>query len=43
MLKKLGERFFRERILSDEFIDAIQRNLQPMNELMAYYRYMKVY
>lgn len=38
MLKKLGERFFRERILSDEFIDAIQRNLQPMNELMAYYR-----
>lgn len=38
MLKKLGERFFRERILSDEFIDALQRNLQPMNELMAYYR-----
>lgn len=38
MLKKLGERFFIERILSDEFIDAIQRNLQPMNELMAYYR-----
>lgn len=38
MLKKFGERFFRERILSDEFIDALQRNLQPMNELMAYYR-----
>ena len=38
MLKKLGEKFFRERIMSDDFIDAIQRNMQPMNELMAYYR-----
>ena len=38
MLRKLGEKFFRERIMSDDFIDAIQRNMQPMNELMAYYR-----
>ena len=38
MLKKLGEKFFRERIMSDDFIDAIQRNMQPMSELMAYYR-----
>lgn len=38
MLRKLGEKFFRERIMSDDFIDAIQRNMQPMSELMAYYR-----
>lgn len=38
MLKKIGEKILRERIINDEFLDVIQRNMQPMNELMAYYR-----
>lgn len=38
MLKKIGEKFFRERIISDEFLDAIHKNMKPMKELMTYYR-----
>lgn len=38
MLKKIGEKFFRERIISDEFLDAIHKNMKPMKELMIYYR-----
>ncbi len=38
MLKKIGEKFIRDRIISDEFLDVIHKNMRPMNELMAYYR-----
>ena len=38
MLKKIGEKFFRERIISDEFLDDIHKNMKPMKELMTYYR-----
>lgn len=38
MLKKIGEKFFRERIISDDFLDAIHKNMKPMKELMTYYR-----
>lgn len=38
MLKKIGERIFRERIMSDEFLDVINKNMQPIKELMTYYR-----
>lgn len=38
MLKKLGEKFFREKIINDDFLDIIQKNMLPINELMAYYR-----
>lgn len=38
MLKKIGEKFFRERIISDEFLYAIHKNMKPMKELMTYYR-----
>lgn len=38
MLKKIGEKILREKIINDEFLDVIQKNMQPMNELMAYYR-----
>lgn len=38
MLRSIGEKIFREKIINDDFIDAIQKNMMPMNELMAYYR-----
>lgn len=38
MLKKLGDKFFREKIINDDFLDIIQKNMLPINELMAYYR-----
>ena len=38
MLKRLSKKFFRDKIISDEFIDGIHKNMMPMNELMAYYR-----
>ena len=38
MLKNVGKKFFRERIINEDFLDAIQKNIMPMNELMAYYR-----
>ncbi len=38
MLKKIGEKFVRERLISDEFFNVIHKNMMPLNELMAYYR-----
>ncbi|MGN0025713.1 MAG: GTP pyrophosphokinase family protein, partial [Clostridium sp.] len=38
MLKRLSKKFFRDKIISDEFIDGIHKNMMPMKELMAYYR-----
>ena len=38
MLKRLSKKFFRDKIISDEFIDGIHKNMMPMSELMAYYR-----
>ena len=38
MLKNVGKKIFRERIINEDFLDAIQKNIMPMNELMAYYR-----
>lgn len=38
MLKKFGKKILKERIINEEFLDVIQKNMQPMNELMAYYR-----
>lgn len=38
MLKRLSKKFFRDKIISDEFIDGIHKNMMPMNELIAYYR-----
>lgn len=38
MLKRISKKFFRDKIISDEFIDGIHKNMMPMNELMAYYR-----
>ena len=37
-IKRLSKKFFRDKIISDEFIDGIHKNMMPMNELMAYYR-----
>lgn len=38
MLKNVGKKIFRERIINEDFLDTIQKNIMPMNELMAYYR-----
>ena len=38
MLKNVGKKFFREKIINDDFLELIQKNMMPMNELMAYYR-----
>ena len=38
MLKEIGQKIFRERIINDEFLDVVHENMRPMNELMTYYR-----
>ncbi len=38
MLKKIGERFVREKLINEEFLSAVHKNMMPMNELMACYR-----
>lgn len=38
MLKKFGEKIVREKIMNDEFLDVVHKNMMPLNELMAYYR-----
>lgn len=38
MLKEIGEKILREKIINDDFLDVIHENIRPMNELMAYYR-----
>ena len=38
MLKKVGKKILREKLINEEILEIIQRNMMPMNELMAYYR-----
>ncbi|WP_066890014.1 GTP pyrophosphokinase family protein [Clostridium nigeriense] len=38
MLKRVGKKFLREKLINEDILEAIQRNMMPMNELMAYYR-----
>ena len=38
MLKKVGKKILREKIMNEEILEIIQKNMMPMNELMAYYR-----
>ena len=38
MFKEIGEKFLREKIVNDHFFDMVNKNMMPMNELMAYYR-----
>ena len=38
MLKSVDKEFFRERIINEDFLEAMQRNMMPVNELMTYYR-----
>lgn len=38
MLKEIGGKILRERIISDDFLEVLHENIRPMNELMAYYR-----
>ena len=37
-LQQMGEKFVRDTLLSDEFLDYIQENTLPIETLMAYYR-----
>lgn len=38
MLKSVDKEFFKERIINEDFLEAMQRNMMPVNELMTYYR-----
>jgi len=38
MLKSVEKEFFREKIINEDFLEAMQRNMMPINELMTYYR-----
>ncbi len=38
VLKEFGQKFLKEKILNDEFLDIVHKNMMPMNELMTYYR-----
>ncbi len=38
MFKKVGKKILREKLINEEILEIIQRNMMPMNELMAYYR-----
>ena len=38
MLKKVKDKFVKEKLINDEVFDAIHKNMMPINELMAYYR-----
>ena len=38
MLKDVGRKIIREKIINDDFFNIINKNMMPMNELMAYYR-----
>ena len=37
MLKQLSNKFFRKKIINGDLLDEIQKDMMPMNELMAYY------
>ena len=34
----LRGKFFKQHILSDQFLDLIEKNKRPMDELMSYYQ-----
>lgn len=38
MLKDVGRKIIREKIINDGVLDIIHKNMMPMKELMAYYR-----
>lgn len=38
MFRELSGRIFREKIINDDFLEMINENIKPVNELMAYYR-----
>lgn len=38
MLKKVKDKFVKERLINDEVFNVIHKNMMPLNELMAYYR-----
>lgn len=38
MIDQQKERFFKNRIMTDDFFDLIRKNVEPMNTLNAYYR-----
>lgn len=38
MLKDVGKKIIREKIINDGVLDIIHKNMMPMKELMAYYR-----
>ena len=38
MLREFGEKLFMEKIITDDFLSAMQENIRPVNELMTYYR-----
>lgn len=38
MLKKVKDKFVKERLINDEVFEVIHKNMMPINELMAYYR-----
>ena len=37
MLKELSKKIFRKKIINEDLLDEIQKNMMPMTELMAYY------
>lgn len=38
MLREFGEKLIMEKIITDDFLSAMQENIRPVNELMTYYR-----
>ncbi|WP_195999878.1 GTP pyrophosphokinase family protein [Clostridium sp. 1001271B_151109_B4] len=38
MLKDVGKKIIREKIINDGVLDIIHKNMMPMKQLMAYYR-----
>ena len=38
MLKKVKDKFVKEKLINDEVFEVIHKNMMPLNELMAYYR-----
>lgn len=38
MLKKVKDKFVKEKLINDEVFEVIHKNMMPINELMAYYR-----
>ena len=38
MFKEIGEKILKEKLINDDFLDMLQKNMLPMNQLMSYYR-----